>query len=281
MKHLRIDRFLSINFFHPILKILPIKGQKASILMYHSISDVGRNGHPYFLTNTLPVIFARQMQFLHDRGCSVIELGRLIADMKAGRDIVAGTVVLTFDDGFADFYTNAFPVLQEFGFPATVFLATGIIDRGIGFKGQRCLTWTEVRELRKQGMSFGSHTVNHLEISRVPERELEFELAHSKDRIESELGEAVETFSYPFAFPEQDHAHVENLKGILTRCGYKCGVSTRIGRTSNRDNTFWLRRLPVNSMDDDSLMKAKMDGAYDWLHLCQIFYKTIRNTAGH
>lgn len=248
--------------------------------MYHSISGVNRNAHPYFLTNTLPAIFARQMQFLLDGGYSVIELGRLAADLKSGIDIVPGSVALTFDDGFGDFYTDAFPVLRKFGFPATVFLPTGLIDRGVGFKGQRCLTWAEVRELRKQGVSFGSHTVNHLELNRIGKRELEFELVHSKERIESELGEAVETFSYPFAFPEQDRAHVEDLKTILAESGYKCGVSTRIGTTSSRDNIFMLRRVPVNSMDDERLMKAKIDGAYDWLHPCQVLYKHIRKTSG-
>jgi peptidoglycan/xylan/chitin deacetylase (PgdA/CDA1 family) len=244
--------------------------------MYHSISDIGRNVHPYFLTNTSPGIFARQMMFLRDSGYPVVELGQLVGDMRAGRNIVPGTVALTFDDGFGDFYTDAFPVLRECGFPATVFLATGLIDSGSGFKGQRCLTWAEVRELRNHGVTFGSHTVNHPMLSRISERELEFELVRSKERIESELGEAVEGFSYPFAFPELDRYHVEKLRTILARSGYKYGVSTRIGTTSKRDNIFCLRRLPVNSRDDERLMKAKLDGAYDWLHTFQLCYKRFR-----
>lgn len=265
----RIDRFLSLYFFQPILQLFSGDGHKAAIFMFHGISEQTQNLHPFYQTNTSPAIFTRQMKFLHDNSYSVIGLEQLVGDIKAGKAIVSGSVVLTFDDGWEDFYTNAFPVLSEFGFPATVFLATGMIDNRDKVEEQKYLTWAQVRELRRHGISFGSHTVNHSVLSRISEAEFEFELFYSKERIESELGEPIEAFSYPFAFPEQDRRHVNNLTTSLARNGYKCGVSTRIGTTSNRDNLFCLRRLPLNSWDDDPFLKAKADGAYDWLHVFQ------------
>ena len=82
--------------------------------------------------------------------------------LARGKPLAARAVVITFDDGFRDFYTAAFPVMQEHQFTATVFLPTAFIgeDRR-SFKGAECLTWEEVRRLRRAGVQFGSHTVNH------------------------------------------------------------------------------------------------------------------------
>lgn len=275
LKGFRPDRFISCFVVHPILKKMST-ARGAPILMYHSISDTGQNARPYYQTNTSPKIFHEQMKFLYENGYSVAGLAQLTRDISAGKDIVPKTLVLTFDDGFKDFYTDAFPVLQQFGFTAMVFLATGFIDQGLRFNGQACLSWDEVRELKKYGISFGSHTVTHPVLSMVSKKELEYELVCSKARIESELGEEVESFCYPFAFPEINYAHVESLIAMLAKSGYRCGVSTKIGTASRYDNVFCLKRLPVNSLDDERLFSAKIDGAYDWVHACQVFYKRLR-----
>jgi len=269
---MRIDRFLTLYLFHPILR--SARG-KIAILMYHSISDGSENGHPYFRTLTSPSAFAEQMRFLHENGYNVIDLMALVDDMNAGRAPPPKSVVLTFDDGFHDFYTNAFPVLQQYRFPAAVFLATQFIDEGSPFKGLRYLTWTQVRELAGYGVSFGSHTVSHPDLSRLPRNELEFELFESKQRIESELGKKVEAFSYPFAFPEHGSFFVRQLKPTLDRAGYKCCLTTRIGTVSAGDDLSRLKRLPANSLDDNLLLKAKIDGAYNWLYTCQVLYKRL------
>jgi peptidoglycan/xylan/chitin deacetylase (PgdA/CDA1 family) len=187
-------------------------------------------------------------------------------------------VVLTFDDGYRDFYSEAFPILRKFGFPATVFLPTQFIhpDRNIPFKRGVCMTWQEVRELRREGVLFGSHTVSHSQLKSLPKKDIAYEIRESKKNIEDSLGEDVESFSYPYAFPDEDRGLVAYLREELESCGYRNGVSTRIGTATIRDDRYFIRRLPMNGSDDAPLFKAKLEGGYDWLNQLQFLFKMIK-----
>jgi hypothetical protein len=103
----------------------------------------------------------------------------------------------------------------------------------------------------------------------VSPEQLREEVAASKVEIEQRLGEAVGTFSYPYAFPEADRSFVVRLRGVLQESGYQVGVSTVLGRAVTSDNRLFMRRLPVNSHDDLRLFRAKLEGEYDWLHIVQ------------
>ena len=179
-------------------------------------------------------------------------------------------VAITFDDGYLDFYTNAFPILNHYGYSATVFLPTDYIGQATRqFKGTECLTWTQVRELRKAGIEFGSHTVTHPQLRSVTTEQMRTEVGRSKDEIQQQLGEPAETFAYPYAFPETDRTFVETLRRALQENEYRSGVTTIIGRAAASDNPLFMRRLPVNSADDPLLFQAKLEGGYDWLRTVQ------------
>ena len=274
----RLDRLLTLHFFRALLRPAP---GKAAILMYHSISEGRENDHPYFRTLTSPSIFAEQMRFLAENGYKVMDLMELVRSMSAGVEPPPRSVALTFDDGFADFFTDAFPVLHEHGFPATVFLVTDPIDKSLSLNGHSCLSWEQVRELDRHGISFGSHTVGHPHLNELEGKDLHFELSRSKERIESELGKEVKGFCYPFGFPEYDRPFLKRLRTDLEGTGYSCCLTTRIGTASAGDDPFSLKRLPVNSLDDSLLLAAKMEGAYDWIYNFQLSYKRImqRNSA--
>jgi len=287
------------------MRILPQRKElRIPILMYHSISESNeRRMHLYYETCTSAGVFAEHMKFLYENKYKVIKLDQAVKILKSsdtnfpvyrsnyGTQKTQATqqtlvpnalnkqkfVVLTFDDGFRDFYKEAFPVLQNYRFPATMFLPTAYIDnKRLRFKGKECLSWEEVRELRSKGVIFGSHTVNHPILNTLKKAQIEFELKHSKKQIEDEIGETIECFSYPFAFPEEDKEFIKSLRSMLKQWGYKYGVSTRVGTNGKNVDILFLKRIPVNSFDDPRFFQSKLEGAYNWLYKFQDLFKFIK-----
>jgi peptidoglycan/xylan/chitin deacetylase (PgdA/CDA1 family) len=244
------------------------------ILTYHSISEnLFGKLHPYHQINTPVSVFAMQMKWLRQAGYRTISLSDLPGGFETGQDL-SKKFVLTFDDGYQDFYTEAFPLLSQCGFSATVFLATDRIrDTAVRIEGADYLTWTEVRELHSQGITFGSHSVTHADLRSLVPEQIDYELGYSKETIEQKIGASVDSFSYPFALPEEDGDFIRYLADTLENVGYLNGVSSTIGRAMPKDARFFLPRLSVNSWDDVELLRAKVEGGYDWLHWPQWFYK--------
>ena len=273
----RIDRLVTLYLSHPLARTLgPDERSRVPILMYHSISDnLFGMSHPYFHINTLPEVFSEQMRWLRNSGFRAIGLSEVLSGLQTGADF-SKTVAITFDDGYRDFYTDALPVLKQCGFTATLFLATDRIrNTPARIEGADYLTWSDVRELHAEGIYFGSHTVTHPDLRSLGPDQLEYELGRSKEIIEDFLGTAIESFSHTFGFPEEDKDYARYLADVLCNLGYDHGVSTILGRASRKSNRFFLPRLPVNSFDDHSLFRAKLQGGYDWLHWPQLLKKMV------
>jgi len=187
-------------------------------------------------------------------------------------------VVLTFDDGFGDFITEAMPVLRKLGFRATMFLTTAYVSAGparLSFCGRDCLTWPEVKGLDSEGIEFGSHTQNHPRLIDLTWAEIESEVAVSKAEIERQTGRPVENFAYPYAFPQSRADFRARLREVLLQAGYQACVTTRIGCAAADDDPYDLPRLPVNGADDLALFGAKLEGAYDWVAIPQRARKAL------
>jgi peptidoglycan/xylan/chitin deacetylase (PgdA/CDA1 family) len=331
---MRPDRFITLNLVRPLHAIRrslrhprPSDGRGAGgegsssefgvrssdsplpILMYHSINDALETGvTPYYRTVTSPSVFSEQMSYLSANGYRGVDLSTGLAWLNSEtRNPELGTqnsrpetrnpklVVLTFDDGFRDFHTAAFPVLQKHGFTTTMFLSTAFIGethRSFSPRVQskpktqnskfkidlECLTWNEIREMQKAGIEFGSHTVSHPKLYELDFAEIESELRNSKLEIEERLGVSCPTFAYPYAFPGTDADFTKRFHETLKSCGYSCCVTTEVGRVGRTDNFYRLKRLPVNSLDDTALLQAKLDGAYDWLAMPQTMVKKFKSS---
>ncbi len=270
----RIDRAISLSLVRRFAKRAPGNGG-VPILMYHGIRKEFRKKTHYYETSTAPNIFEQHMQLLAGYGYRPVTVS---AAVEAINDqSCANCIAITFDDGYRDFYTHALPILTKYGFCATLFVVSAFADTGRGFVGAEFMTWNELRELARYGISIGSHTVTHPKLDNLTRPEMENEIARSKQAIEDKLGQPVRSFSYPYAFPEHDRPFTTMLKRLLEKHGYTNGVSTIIGTAGRRHNHFFLPRLPVNSYDDPQLFEAKLRGSYNWLHGPQYLFKTMKS----
>ena len=187
---------------------------------------------------------------------------------------------ITFEDGFRDFYDLAFPILKRAQFTATMYLPASLIGNSRKtFKDRECMSWRQVRELRDKGIAFGSHTLSHPRLYELGWKEIERLAANSKDEIETQLGEQISDFAYPYAFPQQDGRFAARFSALLKARGYKTCVTTMIGRARAGDDPLRLGRLPLNDWDDEALLLAKVNGAYDWLALPQDWFKRVKRLA--
>jgi peptidoglycan/xylan/chitin deacetylase (PgdA/CDA1 family) len=277
MPNFHIDRSVSVYLCHPLVRRLNgWRWPRIPILMYHSVREGTEGRYAYYETNTSPRVFAKHMNFLHEDGYRTLSLDEAVHTLARDGN-PQKSVVITFDDGYADFYRHAFPILSQHGFTATVFVITGLLKtQRTCFRWTECLTLSEVRELHSQGISIGSHTVSHPDFRLLKHDEVENELSQSKKILEDALGAPVKSFAYPFAFPEADRGFVSRLADLLNKCGYENGVTTILGTSHPGANRWFLPRLPINSQDDLRFLRAKLDGAYDWLHGPQYLVKTIK-----
>ncbi len=276
----RADRFASLHIATHLVRLGGNRQRKIPILMYHSVGGREQSARgAYYQTSVSPENFFRQMTFLHLRGYRSCTLGEAIARLDeptSGAD--DKVVVITFDDGFADFYYEAFPILHRFGLTATMFVTTGYIgDSPIAFKDHNCMTWPQIRELQKSGIEFGSHTATHPQLRTLDRPAIERELTDSKRAIEDKTGCATQSFAYPYAFPQVDTKFKRLLRECLEIAGYVNGVCTTVGRANTSSERLFLERLPVNDHDDERLLGAKLCGAYDWVGSVQTLVKRVRS----
>ncbi len=273
--NIRLDRMASVYLPHPFVRKTGIP-----ILMYHSISDGNSElRHPYYRTTTPPSVFEQHLQYLHAKGYSAISLNEVVDHLRRGT-LPDRCVALTFDDGFADFLHQAFPIMARYGFTGTVFLPTSYIgDMPMRFKGNLCLTWEQVRELHRAGVVFGSHSKTHRLLHCLSPLELEDELVGSKKLIEDKIGCTVDSFSYPFAFPDTRRSFKTGFRQLIQESGYSLCVSTTIGTVNLGDDGMFLNRLPINGDDDLSFYSSKLRGAYNWIRIPQYLVKSVKALA--
>ncbi len=168
------------------------------ILTYHKISD----NFDWGITRQKVSQFEKGIKFLHDQGYKTLPLEETFKPDQTYEQ----KVVITFDDGYEDVYSNAFPILQEYGFTAFIFIITGFVgkpnswDFNFGRKRKRHLSWKQIKEMSEFGFGFGSHTVNHPDLTKIDPAcgGVEYELKKSKEVLEDKLGKEVIFLSYPF-----------------------------------------------------------------------------------
>jgi peptidoglycan/xylan/chitin deacetylase (PgdA/CDA1 family) len=152
-------------------------------------------------------------------------------------------VVLTFDDGYADFHEQAFPLLEKHGFTATVFVTTGWLqDAGEHAAGRpldRMLSWKQVRALDRAGIEIGAHSHSHAQLDQLAGPALERELRSSKDLLEEHTGKPVTTLAYPFGYSSR------RVRDAVAASGYRHAAAVANRLPSAQPDPMALPRLTV------------------------------------
>ncbi|WP_377268808.1 polysaccharide deacetylase family protein [Peterkaempfera sp. SMS 1(5)a] len=166
-------------------------------LMYHSVDRHEEDPHPLTVT---PGRFASQMRWLHRRGLRGVGMAELLR--AAGDRRAAGLVGLTFDDGYADFLVEALPVLQSYGFTASVYVVAdrlgGHTTWNPGAPRKQLLTADQVAAVADAGMEIGSHGMAHTALPGLSGEALATETARSREVLQAVTGRPVEGFCYPY-----------------------------------------------------------------------------------
>jgi peptidoglycan/xylan/chitin deacetylase (PgdA/CDA1 family) len=204
---------------------------KSAILTYHSLDLSGS------AISIAPNLFRSQMEMLARSGTPVVSL------LKVRQH--PGSVALTFDDGYLNFFEHALPVLAEYQFPATVFVVSGYCGLQNCWRSrQRCparlelMGWREIREAARLGIALGAHTVNHPDLSALPEDEVDRELRDCRSSLEDRTSQAVETFAYPYG------AWNPVIRLAVSR-HFRLGCGTALGYIDARSDPFVLPRIDV------------------------------------
>ena len=225
------------------------------ILFYHRVSD------DEDALAVAPRRFREQMELVAASGYDVIDLCRAAGLLAAGRSLKR-TIALNFDDGYRDVAENAVPVLEKLGFPATVFIATGVTDGTASFAWYQrqppLLTWAEIVELERSGsLRFGAHSITHPNLLALEAESAKREIAGSKLALEAKLGREVEAFCYPAGlFSDRD-------RGFVADAGFRLAVSCEPGVNRPGGDPLALQRRQIDARDSLLDFRAKLGGGHD------------------
>lgn len=217
------------------------------ILMYHAIARAADDPNRICVS---PRSFEVQMRYLKRRGLRGVSMRELLG--AAGTDRANGLVGLTFDDAYENFLYAAVPIMEKYGFSATVFAVGGMLgeDNSWDEQPRMSLLGAEgLREVAERGMEVGSHGMSHIRLSGLPKPHLTEEIAESRRVLSDILDEEVTGFCYPYGSVDVAATRTARQAGY----SYACACWMRVA-----DNLYDLPRPPIWDMDGSFMLAAKL-----------------------
>lgn len=217
------------------------------ILMYHAFSAQGEP-HGRFV---MPIQkFKQQMTWLKRAGYQVIGLQDYINCRLQNRLPPKRAVIITIDDGYADSWNLACPVLRQYDFPATLFAVSQSVGKKNtwaeqdGLADRLMLTWPALRELQANGIDIGAHTRTHPILPEIPPNRALEEITGSLQELEQGLGKPIHLFSYPYG------KHNPQIQALVEQAGFQAACSTDEGKNSLATSLYRLHRVEIRGSDN-------------------------------
>ena len=224
------------------------RSARVPILMYHYLSDPPRGADRYRLDLSVsPALFEQHLAYLRDEGYQSISLEQLLRHLALGEALPERPIIITFDDGYTDNYTNAFPLLEKYGFAGTFFVVTELAERasagmtepdGTAYADDY-MTWEQMREMQAAGMDIQCHARVHEDLTDIDDDRLIWQVLGCREMIESQLRQRPRFVAYPSGIYDQRVAQ------FFASDGYWGGITTRQGSVQRSDDLFELQRLRV------------------------------------
>jgi peptidoglycan/xylan/chitin deacetylase (PgdA/CDA1 family) len=220
--------------------------QMVPILCYHRFSDDVDS--PLSMP---PHVFDRQMKFLKENNYRVVSSTDLLGFLQNEHCLPKKAVVIAIDDGYRSVYNIAYPILQKYGFTATLFLYTDFVGAS-----RNAVTWDQLREMKKSGFQIGGHTMSHDDLTKQRDGEdrrsylarIEKELGVSKSIIDRKLGQNTILLAFPYG------RYDSTVLRVAERTGYEMAVTVNRGSNPFFEDVLALKRSQILRRDMDSFV---------------------------
>lgn len=208
------------------------------VLYYHSVDENAANE-----VTITPEKLQEQLDYINDKYYVTITMTELYDHIENNKPIPEKSILITFDDGYMNNYTEAFPMLKELNMTATIFCVGNSLD------GSYYLSEEAIKEMSDYGIDIESHTVNHVHLDTMSYDEQLLELKNSKNILEKITGKEVLSLAYPFG------DYNDNTIKAAKDAGYKMGFTTKLGLSDRTDDIYKLDRIYISSSYDMNTFK--------------------------
>lgn len=229
----KVTADFSGDFIFALRKFIPEKEIKVPIFVYHYVEYVKDQKDTTRKSLAItPNVFEAQMVTLKEGGYSFITFKDVERYLRGVQKLPEKPIIITFDDGYEDFYTDVFPIIKKHSIQVTQYLVVNFIGKPNYLKDE------QIRTLIKSGLvEFGSHTLTHVNLKSVPAAQALYEISESKNSLEKIYQMPISTFAYPYG------AYTEEISRIVEKEGYSTAVTTEDGITIKKDERFRLKRV--------------------------------------